>query len=112
MKDHHRMRAWDEKYQEYINPLYPTEPPIPEQYIFELCTGLRDKNGGLVYDGDILNLYGYTALVSWSEKELCYTFSLTDERGPTTLYGDEVRSKHVEVIGNIHQNPELLTEQE
>ena len=81
-------------------------------------TGLTDKNGKKIFEGDIIHLeysqvffggvyFGeYTAEVSY--KEGCF---ITDG----TNNGDEIETPlsgfdndEVEIIGNIHDNPELL----
>ena len=81
-------------------------------------TGLTDKNGRKIFEGDIIHLeysqvffgglyFGeYTAEVSY--KEGCF---ITDG----TNNGDEIETPlsgfdndEVEIIGNIHDNPELL----
>ena len=79
-------------------------------------TGLHDKNGKEIYEGDIVRLYGWWNAsgpagfdsdiqpVIWDE-EVC-GFS------PYAIYDCDCGVYHApeetEVIGNIHENPELL----
>ena len=76
-------------------------------------TGLHDKNGKEIYEGDVLGgLYGL--VVRWCDKcksielfelgedEYCYQCN-----GDLFWY-DVAVDDNLEVIGNIHENPELL----
>ncbi|WP_430619629.1 YopX family protein [Enterococcus sp. DIV0183] len=76
-------------------------------------TGLKDKNGVEIFEGDIVQYrdgeYSYLGIV----KRDCYQFFI-DGIEPDDNYGfidvsntfDGTSS--LEVIGNIHENPELL----
>ena len=65
---------------------------------FQQYTGLKDKNGVEVYEDDVTNL----GVVMWDDKELQFTI----DGIPITGY--DTKTYPLEVIGNIHENPELL----
>lgn len=65
-------------------------------------TGLKDKNGMEIYEGDILTGFCYDEKPY--EVEL---FPLSGFEYAWQEWGND--SSNVEVIGNIYENPELLT---
>lgn len=78
------------------------------------CTGLKDKNGKLIYEGDIVKClydsYGengvYIGKVIYREDTCCFV----DANSESTDY--EWWEEEKEVIGNIFNNPELLESEE
>lgn len=79
--------------------------------IIEQCTGLKDKNGKLIYEGDIVHYIKNThtgiggdryAKVFWYTDAQCFAIE--------TSMGDyyNLNDFELEIVGNIHENKELL----
>lgn len=76
-------------------------------------TGLRDKNGKEIYEGDLLTDYGEAPplYVEYSEKHGAYCFVDKFDSSGTVYYTPlMIYYEQMEVIGNIYENPELLEE--
>lgn len=71
-------------------------------------TGRKDKNGKKIYDGSIYKWEnGDIGYVEWDEQTTGFCRRRKENPAiPYALYADS--QEHIEVIGNIHENPKLL----
>lgn len=86
---------------------------IADGRVFMQCTGLKDKNGNLIYEGDILKNNFTTAMYEVVFRNAGFYFRLYFKGYNETidyLPLDENFVSITEIIGNIHENPELLEE--
>ncbi|WP_373844377.1 YopX family protein [Clostridium sp.] len=114
-----KFRAWDEESELMTDSDY--EGGLREFFDhFDDCklmqyTGLKDKNGKQVYEGDIVKEQRkrfkdkYFA-VKWNNDIGSYIFEPLDKSLTSYPCFNIGTVKGLEVIGNIYENPELLEE--
>ncbi len=134
MEDRHKFRAWDtdkkimvhtcDKYSDEMGHIQidgtgmsaiDKNECLVINPIFMQCTGLKDKNGKLIYEGDKL----------WHKKINTFCTEKDDEKFAVVefhrgCYRADLRTacytmeaylfSECEIIGSIHENPELIKE--
>lgn len=73
------------------------------------CTGLKDKNGKLIYEGDLVkNWDNLIYQFFWQEDAACYLVENIRSKNKLGIYSLISYQNNLEVIGNIYENKELL----
>lgn len=110
-----RYRVWDNEEKKFyfgsevtLNPqgeVYYAGMKYKGRFVVQLFSGLQDKNGKDIYEGDVLEsrFEPFPFLVSWGGGE--------DEDGYFTGLNvgvDDVADGELEIIGNNFETPELI----
>ncbi len=136
MQDRFKYRFFDaenEKMYDVKNICFVGEPtvtvaykPVIKKAIYKgyltQCTGLKDVNGKLMYEGDIVKIWKFSKdlygddkrVIKWNDARCGFRLYTIDQykRGIELCPQSMVNVTTIEVIGNIYENPELSSEVE
>nr|DAP23982.1 MAG TPA: YopX protein [Caudoviricetes sp.] len=124
-----KFRAWDKVFKEMVqvNALVLDEQVVKvtykngnvakddmKEYELMQSTGLKDKNGKEIFEGDIVDYKGREAVVKWHGSYASFIYRFVDGLQERVSEWDPLflACYHFEVIGNIYENPELLEVEE
>lgn len=127
--DRIKFRFWSKTHEKYVYriPVWENGSLLtmekPDDIIPEQCTGLKDNNGRLIFEGDIICTNDKTVGVvkfgkyggnDWEGWHFGYyidwlRYADINSRKPTLRkdFWFWVKQREIEIIGNIHQNKEL-----
>ena len=127
-----KFRAWDTKTKKWLDDVMIDLKGVPESYsdndggkeglwehalgnwkdtIISQYTGLKDKNGKEIYEGDYVKIpaepwqdTSEIIRVYWSKSELGWLAESSESDDTLTAFATEKG----EIIGNIYENPDLI----
>jgi len=114
MNDRFKFRIWWKKENRYrvdthIIPIgHLTDFANSDKYVVEQCTGLKDKNGNLIYEGDLIKAANYKTglpeiyVVKWCDE--CGLYQLESTQSDQII--DMFRAEKGTIVGNIHEQAE------
>lgn len=108
----------DANYYTYDNKCIGLANTLPNSLKWEQCTGLKDKNGKLIYEDDIVITYyagettGQTYIYRW--KAPTFYVEPFEKGKPSGIHYHyfTVVNERCEIIGNVYENPELLEQKD
>jgi len=136
MTDRFKFRVWDKRLNRYLGNSDPTQMLLDNGnlayldddgmkfYEVEFCTGLKDKKGKLIYEGDILEVKVFDKKNYNQKKQTYWTVEWHEHRNNHgfMVYGinrrwnapvaiNKLFNAEAVVVGNIHENADLLGEE-
>ncbi len=92
----------------------------PPDYVFVdylaimQSTGLFDRNGQEIFEGDIVDYKGRKAIIKWHGSYASFIYRFVDEMQERVSEWDPLflAYHHFEIIGNVYENKEFLEDME
>ena len=105
------MRSWEDLQNIHVHTLFTMSQP---ELILMQYTGLKDKNGVEIYEGDIVSYHNdrHIGVIEYSTTGGMVGYIINFDAHTKGLYWEAaelyIQKNVFEVIGNIYENPELL----
>lgn len=100
--------SWQELRESDLNTIF----RHPERYHLMQYTGLKDKNGVKIFEGDIVRHISIgrksTYIVAWDVGSGAFHYKPTKGTGGYRMFVNGSGFAPYEIIGNIYDNPDLL----
>lgn len=107
-----KFRFYDktDKRMKYFDSIWNMPDPSYDFDDIQQFTGLLDKNGKEIFEGDIVKIAGHTDndVVIFKDGAFCIEGWTNTLAELMTDWSSNVDPELIEVIGNVHENPELL----
>ena len=113
-----KFRIWDKQFNKFLYQLPEKHHLDWERFDIQQFTGLLDKQGKEIFEGDIID-WENRKQIKKGISQIAYKYQIIFEEGSFIGVGDKRIGSKVkldkdflssfEVIGNIYENPELLT---
>lgn len=92
-----------------------TSPPdyvFVDHLVIMQSTGIKDKNGKEIFEGDIVDYKGRKAIIKWHGSYASFIYRFVDEMQERVSEWDPLflAYHHFEIIGNIYENKDILEE--
>ena len=94
-----------------------TSPPdyvFVDHLVIMQSTGIKDKNGKEIFEGDRVDYKGRKAIIKWHGPYASFIYRFVDEMQERVSEWEPLflAYHHFEIIGNVYENKEFLEDME